>query len=110
MDLLRVNDPGGAYPPSYYHATANAFEPCPPLDGDVSVHVCIIGAGFTGLSAALYLSGKGMDVLVLDANRVGWGASGRNGGQLGSGQRLGQQELEKTIGADHGRQLWDLAE
>ncbi|MEM7614934.1 MAG: FAD-binding oxidoreductase [Pseudomonadota bacterium] len=110
MDLLRVNDPGGAYPPSYYHATANPFAPCPPLEGDIKAHVCVIGAGFTGLSAALYLSGKGMDVVVLDANRVGWGASGRNGGQLGSGQRLDQLELEEELGAEHGRVLWDLAE
>ena len=72
--------------------------------------VCIVGAGFTGLSAALALAEAGLDVVVLDAHRVGWGASGRNGGQLGSGQRLEQGELEVRYGVDQARALWDLAQ
>lgn len=110
MDLLRANEPGGDYPATYYHATAQELPPCPPLQEDRQAHVCIIGAGFTGLSAALYLAGKGLDVVVLEANRIAWGASGRNGGQFGSGQRLDQLTLQRMLGADRARALWDLAQ
>ncbi|NNU79854.1 FAD-binding oxidoreductase [Halovulum dunhuangense] len=109
-DLLRENDPDGEHPASYYRATAAPLPDCPPLDGDRCADVCIIGAGYTGLSAALELAGQGLDVVLLEANRVGWGASGRNGGQLGSGQRLGQRRLERMAGERIARQLWDLAE
>ena len=64
IDLLRANEPDGAYPRTYYHATAHELAPCPALQGERSADVCIIGAGFTGLSAALNLAGKGMDVVV----------------------------------------------
>ncbi len=110
IDLLRANEPDGAYPRTYYHATAHELAPCPALQGERSADVCIIGAGFTGLSAALNLAGKGMDVVVLEANRIAWGASGRNGGQMSSGQRLDQLTLEKVLGADPARGLWQLAE
>ncbi len=70
----------------------------------------IVGAGFTGLSAALHLAERGYDVHVLDAHRIGFGASGRNGGQVGSGQRVEQDWLEKAYGIDTARQLWHLAE
>ena len=56
------------------------------------------GAGYTGLSAALHLAERGFDVVLLEAHRVGFGASGRNGGQLGSGQRMDQDGLEKLVG------------
>jgi gamma-glutamylputrescine oxidase len=101
---------GGTHPASYYAATAHASAPCQPLAGSASYDVCIVGAGYTGLSAALFLAKKGYRVAVLEANRVGWGASGRNGGQLGSGQRLDQIKLEKLFGLSKARQLWDLAE
>ncbi|MEM8788356.1 MAG: FAD-binding oxidoreductase [Pseudomonadota bacterium] len=110
MDLLRKNEPDGTYPPSYYRATANPAPDRPAFDGDRKVHVAIVGAGFTGLSAALSLAGKGLDVMVLEANRVGWGASGRNGGQLGTGQRVDQITLESQLGVDHARRLFHLAE
>ncbi|WP_242390557.1 NAD(P)/FAD-dependent oxidoreductase [Pararhodospirillum photometricum] len=80
------------------------------MDQDEQADVCIIGAGYTGLSAALHLARQGRDVLVLDAHRVGWGASGRNGGQVGSGQRLPQQVLERMVGEEDARRLWDMAE
>jgi len=70
--------------------------------------VCIIGGGYTGLSSALHLAEKGYDVVLLEANRVGWGASGRNGGHVGTGQRKGQDELEDALGQDRARQLWAL--
>ncbi|MSU91125.1 FAD-dependent oxidoreductase [Rhodobacteraceae bacterium 2CG4] len=110
MDLLRLNEPDGEHPQSYYAATAGPAPACEPLRGARTAQVCIIGAGFTGLSAALYLAERGLDVVVLEANRVGWGASGRNGGQLGSGQRLGQLELRRMLGAPKAAALWQLAE
>ena len=108
MNLLHVNDRAGHYPPSFYAATATPFAPQPPLQGDAQTDVAIIGAGFTGLSAALHLAQKGFAVTVLEAHRVGFGASGRNGGQVGTGQRLDQATLEKMLGRDTAHQLWDI--
>jgi gamma-glutamylputrescine oxidase len=68
----------------------------------------VIGGGYTGLSAALHLRERGYDVVLLEAERIGWGASGRNGGQVGTGQRRPQSELEQRLGAGHARLLWDL--
>ena len=70
----------------------------------------MVGAGYTGLSAALHLAEAGFDVVLLEAQRVGFGASGRNGGQLGSGQRMEQTALERLVGADDAAHLWRLAE
>ncbi len=69
--------------PSYYAATRNDLKDYPALKGDITVDVCVIGAGFTGISAALALTERGFKVAVVEANKVGWGASGRNGGQAG---------------------------
>ena len=80
------------------------------LEGERDCDVCVVGGGFTGLSAALHLAERDYDVVLLEAERVGWGASGRNGGQLNSGQRKGQGELERRLGKAAARQLWDLAE
>jgi len=110
LDVLTANDRPGEHAPSWYAATANAMPDHPPLRGEARADVCIVGAGYSGLSAALHLRARGYDVAVLEAHRVGWGASGRNGGQLGSGQRVGQGELEARLGADTARILWDLAE
>ena len=85
MNLLHVNDRAGEYPPSYYAATRAPFAPCPALTGEVRADVCVVGAGYTGLSAALHLAEKGLSVVVLEAHRVGFGASGRNGGWLTGG-------------------------
>ncbi|WP_135503657.1 NAD(P)/FAD-dependent oxidoreductase [Roseovarius aestuariivivens] len=110
MNLLHSNDRPGQYPPSWYAATATPPDPFPPLKGETRADVCVIGAGFTGLSAALHLAQKGLDVVLLEAQRVGFGASGRNGGQLGTGQRQDQIALEKMVGKDHARRLWDLGQ
>lgn len=110
MNLLFANDRPGDYPASWYAATAAPLAPFPRLQGEVRADVCIVGGGYTGLSAALHLAQRGLDVVLLEAHRVGFGASGRNGGQVGSGQRLGQEELEKTAGAEVARRLWDFAE
>lgn len=110
MDLLYANDTRGAYPQSWYAATATPVDPLPPLTGETTADVCVIGAGYTGLSAALHLAEAGRRVVLLDAQRVGFGASGRNGGQLGSGQRVDQDKLEKMVGFDRARQFWDMGE
>ena len=110
MNLLHANDRAGEYPPSFYAATRAAFAPLPRLQGAIGADVCIVGAGYTGLSAALHLAERGLKVIVLEAHRVGFGASGRNGGQVGSGQRLDQDELESAVGPEDARRLWDFAE
>lgn len=81
----------------------------PGLDGSCEADVCIVGGGYTGLSAALELGRRNYDVVVLEAHRVGSGASGRNGGVLGMGQRKDQLELESWLGADAARKLWRIA-
>lgn len=110
MNLLFSNDTRGLYPPSWYAATATPLDPFAPLRGEARADVCIIGAGYTGLSAALHLAELGYEVVVLEAHRVGFGASGRNGGQLGSGQRMEQDDLERLVGKDDAHKLWELAE
>ena len=110
MNLLFANDRPGEYPASYYAATRAPFAPCPELRGAVQADVCIIGAGYTGLSAALHLAEAGLKVVVLEAHRVGFGASGRNGGQVGSGQRLDQTDMERITGRENARRYWDLAQ
>ena len=95
---------------SLYAATADPTLAFPPLDGRAKTHVAIIGGGYTGLSAALHLAEAGIDVALIEAKRIGWGASGRNGGQLHSGQRRDQDWLEHRLGVDDAHRLWDLAE
>lgn len=107
--FLYSNDKAGQYPDSYYHATASAIPEFPRQSGEEEADVCIVGAGFTGLSAALHLAQTGYKVILLDAHRVGWGASGRNGGQLGSDQRSDQETLEDKYGKAHAKALWEIA-
>ncbi len=95
---------------SYYAATAIGLRDYPALAGEAGCDVCVIGGGFTGLSAALHLTERGYDVVLLEAERLGWGASGRNGGQLNTGQRKEQRALERMLGMETARQLWELAE
>jgi gamma-glutamylputrescine oxidase len=99
-----------AHAPSLYAATADPTLAFPPLAGSTKANVAIIGGGYTGLSAALHLAEAGVDVVLLEAERVGWGASGRNGGQLHSGQRRDQDWLEEHLGVDDALRLWNLAE
>lgn len=110
LDVLTANDRMGEYPDSYYHASANLLPRQTSLQSAIECDVCVVGAGYTGLSAALHLAEQGFDVVVLDAHRVGWGASGRNGGQVGSGQRVDQDALERMVGSSKAQQLWQLGE
>lgn len=110
-----MNDIGAAaaiapFPQSYYAATAIGAEERAPLTADVTTDVCVIGAGFTGVSAALHLAERGVRVCLIDAKRAGWGASGRNGGQIHTGFRIDQTDLEPLVGDAGARDLWNLSE
>jgi len=95
---------------SYYQATANCVVKTHRLDGDQSVDVVVIGAGYTGLSAALELAEAGYKVAVLEAENIGFGASGRNGGQICTGFSPGQSRLEGQLGKADARACFALAE
>jgi gamma-glutamylputrescine oxidase len=97
-------------PQGYYAASAHPAPERLPLKGTVKADVCVIGAGFTGLSAALHLGEAGARVVVLESDTVGYAASGRNGGQIHTGHRKSQEELERWLGKVHARDLWDLCE
>lgn len=95
---------------SWYEDTAGPRPDCPALDGDRSCDVVIVGGGFTGLSAATHLAKAGTNVVLVEAHRLGDGASGRNGGQLGTGQRAWAEEMEAEYGLGRAKALFDLAE
>ncbi|HVJ39876.1 MAG TPA: FAD-binding oxidoreductase [Dongiaceae bacterium] len=95
---------------SYYAATANDFAALEPLRGDVGADVCVVGGGFTGLSAALHLAERGYKVVLLEAAQIGWGASGRNGGQINTGLRKSPQDLIAAFGLERAKALFDLSE
>ena len=109
MDLLTANDRPGQYPPSWYAGTASPLPLQPRAEGALTCDVCVIGGGYTGLSAALHLAERGYDVILLEGQRLGFGASGRNGGQVGTGQRQDQDWLESRLGIQRARALWDLS-
>ncbi|MER8799609.1 FAD-binding oxidoreductase [Mesorhizobium sp. M0998] len=95
---------------SWYEDTARPRPEYPALDGDRTCDVVIVGGGFTGLSAAAHLAKTGADVVLIETHRFGDGASGRNGGQLGTGQRAWAEELEAEYGFSRAKALFDLAE
>lgn len=96
-------------PPSLYAETARAAVATPPLDGDRRVSVAIVGGGYTGLSTALHLAEQGVDVAVLEAHEPGWGASGRNGGQVNPGLKHDPDEVEAQFGPDLGRRMIEMS-
>lgn len=91
--------------PALWHATAPAAPPTPPLAADVRADVCIVGAGYAGLSTALHLAEAGVSVIVLEAREPGWGASGRNGGQVIPGIKYDPSEIVSKYGAEAGAAL-----
>lgn len=99
-----------SWPPSWYAATAPLPPPSPPLRGDRRCDVCVVGGGYTGLATALDLAAQGLSVTVLEARRVGWGASGRNGGQVIGGYNLSPDTLRRRLGDGPARALWQLGE
>lgn len=94
---------------SYYAATASAFAPVAELEGEIDVDVVVIGGGYTGLHAALNAADRGYSVALLEAGRVGWGASGRNGGQIIPGWRKGALDLIEKFGKARAKDLFGLA-
>ena len=94
---------------SYYEASVTRPEPSPPLQGAVQADVLVVGGGFAGLSAALELAQKGLSVVLLEADRIGSGASGRNGGQAIVGYASGQGPFEEQLGAADAQRAWDLS-
>ncbi len=93
---------------SYYRHSAGFLNINKSLETDINVDICIIGGGLTGISAALNLIKKGYKIAILEANFIGSGASGRNGGQLGIGMRKDQSFLEKKFGLDNAKIFWKL--
>ena len=94
---------------SLWSATANSKITCNALIGDKETEIAIIGAGYTGLSAALHLSEKNKNIVVLDSENPGWGASGRNGGQVNPGLKEDPNEIEAKFGAEVGRRIVDMS-
>jgi len=94
---------------SYYVATANPFAPASRLVGELSADVVVIGGGYTGLHSALNAAGRGYSVILLEAGRIGWGASGRNGGQMIPGWRKGAGELISRYGQAQAKLLFGMA-
>jgi glycine/D-amino acid oxidase-like deaminating enzyme len=96
-------------PPSLYAETARPAPPTPPLQGDRRVAVAIVGGGFTGLSAALHLAERGVEVAVLEAHEPGWGGSGRNGGQVNPGLKHDPDVVERDFGPELGGRMVALS-
>lgn len=94
---------------SLWTATANPVPPGPPLSGPAETEVAIIGGGFTGLSAALHLAEAGVAATVLEAETPGWGASGRNGGQVNPGLKEDPDAVEARFGAEMGARMVRLS-
>lgn len=94
---------------SYYAASANDKNLRPALKGNITTDVCVIGAGFTGLSSAIHLAEKGFKVTVLEAKRIGFGASGRNGGQIVHSYSRDIDFIEKHYGKEVGAQMGKMA-
>jgi gamma-glutamylputrescine oxidase len=101
--------PSATHAPSYYAATVKEQVTTQPFEGPARADVCVIGGGYAGLATALHLARRGVEVVLLEQSRLGWGASGRNGGQLHVGMRRDQHWLEARLGRDDARRLWEFA-
>ena len=99
----------GEHVNSWYAATANPAPGRSALEGEIECEVCVVGAGFTGISAALHLAEQGLKVVVLEAARVGFGASGRNGGQIVNSYSRDMDVIEARYGSETARALGDMA-
>ncbi|MCO6382979.1 FAD-binding oxidoreductase [Oceanicola sp. 502str15] len=108
MRLLYANGTRGEHTGSWYAASAEAPGPYPALKGEVTADVAVVGGGFTGLSAALHLARAGAKVVLVEAQRVGWGASGRNGGQVAPGLNMHQDALESKLGRQAAEGYWRI--
>lgn len=88
----------GSYPPSYYAASRNIIRQPKALEGEVSADICVVGAGYSGLSTAIHLAEHGFKVIVVEGAQVGWGASGRNGGQIVNGLNASLETIRRRYG------------
>ena len=98
-----------AYVDSYYTASVQPAPTRSTLEGTVDCDVCVVGGGIAGCSAALHLAERGLSVVLLEQHRIGWGASGRSGGQALFGVAAGQAKLRRLIGAADARAIWDVS-
>lgn len=110
MGYLTANDRVGVHAGSWYAATAIGIVDRAALEGEHSADVCIVGGGYAGLTAALTLAERGYSVVLLEANRAGWGASGRNGGQVASMPRAPLDAYERAVGRDDTRKALEIAQ
>ncbi len=94
---------------SYYAASANEQPNYSTLTSNIEADVCVVGGGFAGLSAAIELVDRGYSVVVLEAKHIGWGASGRNGGQIISGLACEQEVIEKALGFEAAKKVWGMS-
>lgn len=94
---------------SYYVASANESAPYPMLEDDMEADVCVVGGGLAGLSTAIELSNLGYKVVVLEARHIGFGASGRNGGQIIAGLACEQAVIENALGFEAAKKVWDMS-
>src|ERR1700727_914991 len=94
---------------SYYAASAHASPARPQLTQSVDCDICVVGGGIAGCSAALHLAERGYRVILLEEQRIGWGASGRSGGQAIYGLAAEQAELEQLVGVGDARRIWEVS-
>src|ERR1700722_8904030 len=94
---------------TYYSASRNPAPVRRMLSGAESCDVCVVGGGIAGASTALHLAERGFEVILLEAQQIGWGASGRSGAQVLPGVAASQDKLVKLIGADDARKVWDVS-
>jgi gamma-glutamylputrescine oxidase len=94
---------------SWYEATARRDAPLPSLEGDIEADVCVVGAGLSGCSTALHLAQRGYKVIVLEAERIGYGASGRSGGQIIPGWAGGMDKIAAQLGTGDAKRVWDFS-
>lgn len=100
-----------AHTASYYAATQHSYAPFPALQDQIDADVVVIGGGFTGVNSAIELADRGLRVVLLEANRIGWGATGRNGGQITgslSGDKAMAREFRRTLGSETDDFIWNL--
>ncbi len=105
-----LSEGAAQFPRSWYAATANPHPRYPELDGSEDCDIVVVGGGYTGLSAALELAGHGFRVVLLEAHRVGWGASGRNGGHIATGFNQSPSSIAALVGEGDARRLWAMGE
>jgi gamma-glutamylputrescine oxidase len=109
VDASRTAPPAPEYPPTYYSASTELPRALPRLQEDMAADVCVVGGGIAGCSAALALAQRGYQVVLLEAERIGWGASGRSGGQVIQGLAIEQTDLERLAGREEALALWRIS-